>query len=163
MMAEDKNISMEMKATGAPTEQEWAETNRKVNELFKTIQDDFLRTRPLWMRLNLLANQVGNALSQGHTGEDINWGKINEYLTENLDEYEFNCFDAVKCPDELFEVRADCIFASSGISPWQKHVCKDCGETFYLMYGEVEFFRNKELHVPKRCKDCRNKRKNGGK
>lgn len=160
-MAEDKNLNVEFKATGAPTEQDWVETNRKVTELFQVIEDNFLKTRPLWMRLNLLANKVGNALSQGHTGEDIDWGKINRYLTENVDEYEFNCFELVKCPDDLFEVRADCVLASSGVHAWQKHTCKDCGEVFYLTWGEVEFFRNKELHVPKRCKACRDKRKNG--
>ena len=95
-MAEDKNINVEMKVTGAPTEQEWAETNRKVRELFQSIEEEFLRTKPLWMRLNLLSSKVGNALSHGHAGADINWGKINKYLTENVDEYDFNCFDPVK-------------------------------------------------------------------
>ena len=160
-MARDENIKVEMEATGTPTEQEWAETNRKVRELFQAVEEEFFRTRPLWMRLNLLANKVGTALSQGHTGADIDWGKINKYLTENVDEYDFNCFDLVKCPDELFTVRADCISASMNIGAWQKHTCKDCGKTFYMMYSEVDFFKNKELHVPKRCKDCRSKRKNG--
>ena len=160
-MAEDKNINVEMNASVTPTEQEWVETNRKMRELYASVEDEFLRTRPLWMRLNLLANKVGNALSQGHTGADINWSKINKYLTENVDEYEFNCFDTIKCPDDLFEVRAECIGASVGMGIWQKHTCKDCGETFYMTFNEVEFFKNKELHVPKRCKKCRDKRKNG--
>lgn len=162
-MAEDKNIKVEMKATGAPSEQEWAETNRKMRELFQSIEEEFLRTKPLWMRLNLLSNKLGNALSQGHTSDDINWGKINKYLTENVDEYDYNCVDLIKCPDDLFNTRANCIAASCGLGAWQKHTCKDCGETFYMTYSEVEFFRNKELHVPKRCKKCRDKRKNGGK
>ena len=59
-MAEDKNIKVEMKATGAPSEQEWAETNRKVRELFQSIEEEFLRTKPLWMRLNLLLWTTGH-------------------------------------------------------------------------------------------------------
>ena len=160
-MAEDKNLKVDMKATGAPTEQEWTETNPKMRELFEAMEDNFLRTKPLWERLNLLVNKVGTALSQGHTGADINWGKINNYLTDNVGEYDYNCFDVVKCPEELAEVRANCIGASCGLGAWQKHTCKDCGKPFYMTFSEVEFFKNKELHVPKRCKKCRDKRKNG--
>ena len=161
-MTEDKNLDMEMKATETPTEQEWAETNRKMRELYGEIEDKFLRTKPMWMRLNLLSNKVGTALSQGYTEADIDWGKINKYLTENIGEYDFNCIDTIKCSDDLFEVRDDCISASLDMGIWQKHTCKDCGETFYMTFGEVDFFKNKELHIPKRCKKCRDKRKNGG-
>ena len=159
-MAEDKNLNVEVKATGTPTEQEWAETNRKMRELFEVIEDEFLRTKPLWMRLNLLSTKVANAISQGHTEADINWDKINEYLTENVDEYDFNCFDPVKCSDDLFGVREDCISASLGVGAWRKHTCKECGETFYMTYNETHFFQSREFPTPKRCKGCRNKRKN---
>lgn len=160
-MSKDENIKVEMEATGAPTEQEWAETYHKVRGLFQAVEHDFLKTRPIWMRLNLLSTKVANALGQGHTGDDIDWGKINKYLTENVGEYDYNCVKLIKCPDDLFTARADCISASMNMGAWQKHTCKDCGETFYLMNSEVEFFKRLELHVPKRCKKCRDKRKNG--
>ncbi|MDR0914573.1 MAG: zinc-ribbon domain containing protein [Oscillospiraceae bacterium] len=42
-------------------------------------------------------------------------------------------------------------------------VCKDCGEEFTFTAGEQEFYAEKGLtNEPLRCKDCRQKRKNGG-
>lgn len=36
-----------------------------------------------------------------------------------------------------------------------KIVCKQCGATFELSDSEIEFYRKKNLHLPKRCKECR--------
>lgn len=38
--------------------------------------------------------------------------------------------------------------------------CADCGNEFVFSVGEQAFYKEKGLlNVPKRCKDCRNKRK----
>lgn len=39
--------------------------------------------------------------------------------------------------------------------------CKeeDCKQTFILEAGEQEFFHKKELHMPSRCKSCRDKKR----
>lgn len=37
--------------------------------------------------------------------------------------------------------------------------CSDCGNEFTLTDGEIEFYRSKGLHLPNRCKSCRDKRK----
>jgi len=42
-----------------------------------------------------------------------------------------------------------------------RYICKDCGNMFDISKGEEEFFRSKGLELPKRCKDCRDKKKNG--
>ncbi|MFA5559728.1 MAG: zinc-ribbon domain containing protein [Methanofastidiosum sp.] len=36
---------------------------------------------------------------------------------------------------------------------------KDCGNEFKLELGEIKFFNEKKLKLPKRCKSCRQKRK----
>ena len=36
-----------------------------------------------------------------------------------------------------------------------KRVCKQCGTTFELSDSEIAFYRKKNLHLPKRCKECR--------
>lgn len=43
-----------------------------------------------------------------------------------------------------------------------KIVCKQCGKEFELSESEIEFYKSKNLHIPKRCKECReaNKQKN---
>lgn len=44
-----------------------------------------------------------------------------------------------------------------------KIVCKQCGATFELSDSEIDFYRKKNLHLPKRCKGCRqeNRQKQG--
>lgn len=44
-----------------------------------------------------------------------------------------------------------------------KIVCKQCGATFELSDSEIDFYRKKNLHLPKRCKECRqeNRKKQG--
>lgn len=41
--------------------------------------------------------------------------------------------------------------------------CKQCGKVFELSDSEIDFYRNKKLNLPKRCKECRqaNKQKQG--
>lgn len=41
--------------------------------------------------------------------------------------------------------------------------CKECGCSFELTEGEIDFYRQKGLELPKRCPDCRKKNKNGKK
>ena len=42
----------------------------------------------------------------------------------------------------------------------QQITCRDCGQSFVFTDGEQEFYAQKQLSAPQRCKDCRNKRKN---
>ena len=37
--------------------------------------------------------------------------------------------------------------------------CADCARIFEISSGEQDFFRRKGLDVPRRCKECRIKRK----
>lgn len=38
-------------------------------------------------------------------------------------------------------------------------VCMDCGNDFEISPGEMEFYNSKQLNLPKRCSNCRDKRK----
>ena len=38
--------------------------------------------------------------------------------------------------------------------------CIECKNTFHIHEKEVEFFVQRELNIPKRCKQCRTERKN---
>lgn len=44
----------------------------------------------------------------------------------------------------------------------KKIKCRDCGNTFTLTVDEQNWFREKGLELPKRCKSCRQKRKQKG-
>jgi len=37
--------------------------------------------------------------------------------------------------------------------------CRDCGENFLIPYGEINFFWRNDLFIPKRCPECREKRR----
>lgn len=39
--------------------------------------------------------------------------------------------------------------------------CVQCGKTFSLSESEINFYKSKNLDLPKRCKSCRDKNKNG--
>lgn len=142
------------------TKEEWQETNRKVRELFHDIATETLQKWPLWMRLNYFTNQINRALLEKHTQEEINWEYINEMCTKNLDAFDYNMYEPVDTVEQFEEQRFDIICASEGIGLWHKHKCKDCGKEFYMTYKEVHFYKDKGLSLPKRCKECREKRKN---
>lgn len=38
--------------------------------------------------------------------------------------------------------------------------CKDCNDPYYITYAEENWYKIKNFNVPKRCKACRNKRRN---
>lgn len=38
-------------------------------------------------------------------------------------------------------------------------MCKDCGASFVYTAGDQEFYASKGFNEPKRCKDCRLKKK----
>lgn len=37
--------------------------------------------------------------------------------------------------------------------------CVQCGKSFTLTKSEIDFYKSKNLNIPKRCKDCRSKNK----
>ena len=41
----------------------------------------------------------------------------------------------------------------------RKVICEDCFKPFDITYGEKASFESKGFELPKRCKDCRHKRK----
>ena len=41
-----------------------------------------------------------------------------------------------------------------------KRTCKQCGKDFTLTDSEVNFYKSKDLELPKRCSDCRKKNNN---
>lgn len=71
------------------------------------------------------------------------------------DKYYFHSFCIIN--NEPPDLKYDCITDD----PTQKATyirCKDCGELFSLFWHEVEWFKKQNLHTPKMCKSCRNKR-----
>ena len=143
------------------TTEEQQETKRRVSELIREMQTEAIKKFPLWMRLNYFANQMAGALEKGYKEDDFDWERINTMCATDLDQFDYNMYKPVQTVSEFESQRFDIICASEGVGPWHKHKCKDCGEEFYMNYTEVAFYQKKELNLPKRCKECREKRKKG--
>lgn len=46
------------------------------------------------------------------------------------------------------------------MNPGDKEImCMDCGQPFIFTASEQDFYASKNLSQPKRCKDCRQKKK----
>lgn len=41
----------------------------------------------------------------------------------------------------------------------ERRQCKECGTTFLITETEAEWYENRGLELPKRCPDCRRKRR----
>ena len=141
------------------TKEEFEENKRKMQEIFHQIEMETLEKMPLWMRLNYFCYKLSKAFKNGHKDEDVKWDYINEMCTKNLCAFDYNLYKPVYSFADFDEQRGRVICADAGITPWQKHKCKDCGQEFYMTHNEVMFFQEKELNLPKRCSGCRNKRK----
>lgn len=144
-----------------PTDQEIQETAKETSEFIREIQMNAIKKFPLWMRMNYFAIKITQALNEGHKEDEFDWGFINTTITKDLDPFDCNLYEPVSTVEEFEIQRVNIIAASEGIGPWQKHKCKDCGEEFYMNFKEVQFYKDKELNLPKRCKECRAKRKKG--
>ena len=148
-----------------PTEEEMMDTMQKANKIIADMQMEALRRFSMELRLNYLLGMIAKAMEKdGETEIDnfndkVNWNKVNEIINLQTSPYDFNIYGEIKTIRELSNLREQVIYASCGLGPWQKHTCKDCGETFYMDKGEIDFFTNKELSIPVRCKSCREKRK----
>ncbi len=40
-----------------------------------------------------------------------------------------------------------------------KKICKQCGKEFEITQSEIDFYKSRNLHIPKRCKSCRDANK----
>lgn len=141
------------------TKEQWEETNKKMTELFQQAEEETLRKMPLWMKMNYFVNKIVQAFNKGAKNENIKWDYINEKCSKNLDIFDYNMYENVYTLEDFEGQRFNILCAMEGIGTWQKHKCKDCESNFYMCYKEVQFFKDKGLSLPKRCPECRKKKK----
>ena len=146
---------------------------RKAHELIADMQRDALKKHYMWVRLGFITNGLSKMISEDRKVSEIDWDLINEVLHYPIAEDDWNAFpddfpEKFPISDdlkenyrpilEIWEMNRE---ASFDLGPWRKLVCRDCGEVFYMNHSEVEFYKNKGLSYPKRCKPCREARKTG--
>lgn len=119
-----------------------------------------LKELPVIMRLNFMLNTFCSENSTA-TDEIINWKDINENITVNISEYDYQFIREVNSLEELKQLRLDIELAMSDLQPWKTVKCKDCDSEFSMNFGEVYYFLSKDMKLPKRCPACRKSRKGG--
>lgn len=129
-------------------------------DMTEDAQTRVLTKEPMWMRFNLIHNMLEKAIEDGVNPETICWSNVNEFLHKNkVSNYDFEFNVQIKDIEEFEFLRKKCLDAPILNTPWQTKSCKECKQTFTLPYSQVQFFERKGLNPPKRCPECRMKRK----
>ncbi len=126
--------------------------NEGIQELFKEAFDNFLKEATMFSKLTYLLNTTTQDIN---AGTEIDWELIYGYLRKYPKYGDFNIFGRPESFKDLYQIYENLHVASLGLQPWQEHKCKSCGKKFFLNYGEVNFYINKKMSLPKRCKSCR--------
>ena len=83
--------------------------------------------------------------------------KITKEQKAEAEKYLDAFYDDIKNLNLMVKDLASQIQESKQIT-YQSLRCKDCGKTFTLSNGEVEFFKKKSLSLPKKCPTCQKNR-----
>lgn len=78
--------------------------------------------------------------------------------------FDFYTQECKKSFDKEFDLmQKDILSKSMGVIPVETRICRDCGTVFGLDSGEVRYYEEHNLHLPTRCKVCRENRRKGSK
>lgn len=134
-------------------------TNDRAGMIIRAMQEDALRRMSMFMRVRFILGSIVRN-DKNLEDSDINWDKINEVLHYPTSDKDYNIIpEKVSSVQQLIDINDGINMASIDLGSWQVHKCKDCGGVFYLTYGEVMFYKNHDLAIPKRCSDCRHSRR----
>lgn len=157
-------------------EEEYAIIEKSLDNVFGSIAEKFIKeTLPdasLSFRLNFILNTTTSNPLPGvlsdtdksaipYPDDKINWDMVNKILfgiPSIYGDYNYNLPKEIHSREELIELRVAVICAAA-IGPWREERCKDCGKMFYLNHGETLYYLDRELKLPKRCKECRDRRR----
>ena len=82
------------------------------------------------------------------------------HLPSKEETFDFYVRECKKEFDEEFDLMCNDILSKSmGVIPLETRICKECGVAFGLDKGEVSYYEQHGLHLPTRCKPCREKRR----
>ncbi|WP_299831277.1 zinc-ribbon domain containing protein [uncultured Metabacillus sp.] len=129
------------------------ETREKIESLIVNLKENF--------------NNTGTDITIRDWLEDT--CEISITTSYRLSSYYFNNYgliedcrnDLVKLPfSRLNEIKNHLLLdASEKLINYYTRECYDCNNNFEISIGELKFFNKKGFDLPKRCKNCRNKRK----
>jgi len=138
------------------SEEEISEMQKTVHFFFQEGFDRFLKISPVALRVSYFLNTL-NKVDEKFS---IDWNLIYGYLRKYPFPNDFNNFEKPNSIEDLIDISHKIALATFNFEFWRKETCIDCHKTFYLSKSEIDFFLDRNLYLPKRCKECRNSRRN---
>ena len=141
------------------TEEQVATTEEK-KSLESVLNDMYSRvyeSMPVFVRVKSILSTIAK---QEHKN-NVSWDRVNSLIRSGIKDGDFNIIpQELHSIDDLISLNENVDEATMGVTPWNKRVCTDCGNEFYLYLTEVDFYRGKGFPLPKRCKSCIENRRN---
>lgn len=122
---------------------------KRVKKAFNEASIAMVKTFPIWMKFNYIAN-----ITRGLKDSEVNWEMVNELLNAR-GPFEFNRFEYIKSREKLFLARNIEFDNSLLDGPYVEFKCSKCGDVFYLTKREAEFYEEQGFKAPKQCKYCK--------
>ena len=145
------------------TPEHMEETIRSASDIITGMQLDVLRSLAMPLRLRFINNitsRIVNNHPDGDSTKLIDWDMVNTILHFPIADDDYNDVPKqLSSRADIVDAEERCIMATANLSPWRMETCSQCHQEFYIFYGEMDYYKRNNLHLPKRCKKCRDLRK----
>lgn len=137
--------------------QEFLRSAKAINEFLKggitKFNTNSISKEALFVKLSIIINPDSDYLSED---TEEQWAIVNSLLSKKISlDYNIDIPEEFNSMDQLLELYSRIRLAVNDLSPYLELQCKDCNSTFVLNYGEIVFYVENNLYVPKRCDQCR--------
>lgn len=131
-------------------------SKEELEDMQKTLREVFslaYKRMSVYIAVRSLLNQI---TIHNIPDDHVDWDHIND-LIKNCEDYS-NCYNII---DPVFHSRDEMevyitqeflAVCDHKFTPYRKGICKDCKEEFTMTLGELDFYLQKKLNIPKRCK-----------
>lgn len=143
-------------------QKELDELQEKAVAIQEALFNDTMKNAKMWLRIRYLIAIVSKSLNSGYKESDIDWDKVDRLVRTNIspDDYNIIPYEKIDSYEKLDHIHGSlCAATVIDNLPWREEICKDCKKKFYISLNDVQFYERKGMSLPKRCLDCRKKRR----
>lgn len=143
-------------------QKELDELQEKSIAIQEALFNDTMKNAKMWLRVRYLIAIISKSLNSGYKESDIDWDRVDTLVRSNIspDDYNIIPYDKIDSYEKLDHIHGSlCAATVIDNLPWREEICKDCKKKFYISLNDVQFYERKGMSLPKRCLDCRKKRR----
>lgn len=132
----------------------FANSSKMIDEYLTQDSLNLFINAPLFLRINFILHAINLTNAKKNS---VNWNKVTNFLYANQIpfDYNINLPRVINSATDLSKLNSRIYMALKDIDPYHKALCKSCNEVFYLKYGELKFYVEKDLYITKKCLRCR--------